>query len=71
MHIYEVVAVRDGIAFMGIESSVVVAKTPESAVKLIVDHCNEAAGVERYTMDDFEAGSPIEPENFAEETVIN
>ena len=46
----------------------VVAKSPESAVKLIVDRCNVVAGSERYTMDDFEAGSPIEPENFAKET---
>ncbi|MFQ9706114.1 MAG: hypothetical protein ACLRX6_03370 [Limosilactobacillus pontis] len=71
MHIYEVVALKNGIAFKGIESSVVVAKSPESAVKLIVDRCNVVAGSERYTMDDFEAGSPIEPENFAKETVIN
>ena len=71
MHIYEVVPLRDGVAFNYIDSDVVVAKSPESAVRLIVNRYNEAAGFERYKESDFEAGSPIEPENFAEETVIN
>lgn len=35
MHIYEVVPLRGGIAFNYIDSDVVVAKSPESAVRLI------------------------------------
>lgn len=71
MHIYEVVPLRGGIAFNHTDSDVVVAKSPESAVQLIVNHYNEAAGFECYKESDFEAGSPIEPEKFSEETVIN
>lgn len=71
MHIYEVVPLRDGIAFNHIDSDVVVARSPESAVQLIVNRYNEAAGFECYKESDFEAGSPIEPEKFSEETVIN
>lgn len=71
MHIYEVVPLRDGVAFNYIDSDIVVAKSPENAVRLIADRYNEAAGFECYKESDFEAGSPIEPENYAEETVIN
>lgn len=71
MRIYEVVPLRGGIAFSYIDSDVVVAKSPENAVRLIVNRYNEAAGFECYKENDFEAGSPIEPEKFSEETVIN
>lgn len=71
MHIYEVVPLRDGVSFSTIKSNVVVAKSPESAVRLVVAHYNELAGFDWYELGDFEAGSPLEPEKFAEETVIN
>lgn len=71
MHIYEVVPLRGGIAFNHTDSDVVVARSPESAVQLIVNRYNEAVGFECYKESDFEAGSPIEPEKFSEETVIN
>ena len=71
MHIYEVVALKDNIEFKGIESSVVIARSPENAVRLVVDSCNDMAGFERYKTSDFEAGSPIDPNDYAEETIIN
>lgn len=45
MHIYEVVPLRDGVAFNYIDSDVVVAKSPESAVRLIVNRYNEAGAL--------------------------
>ena len=71
MHIYEVVSVKTKLALLGIESSVVIAKSPGNAVRLIVDSCNEELGFEYCKESDFEAGNPIDPNNSAEETIIS
>lgn len=71
MHIYEVVSVKTKLALLGIESSVVIAKSPENAVRLIVGSCNEEIGREYCKESDFEVGSPIDPNDYAEETIIN
>ena len=42
-----------------------------NAVRLIVDSCNEELGFEYCKESDFEAGNPIDPNNYAEETIIS
>ncbi len=49
----------------------VIARAPENAVRLVVNSCNDMAGFERYKTSDFAASSPIDPNDYAEETIIN
>ncbi len=70
MHIYEVVMLNpeyDG------EDHFVVAKSEESAKHLVVDYYAQMndgnAGV--VTMHDLDVNGPVEPENYAEETLLD
>lgn len=70
MHIYEVIMLNseyDG------EDHFVVAKSGESAKQLVVDYYTQTndgyAGV--VTMHDLDVNGPVEPDNFAEETILN
>lgn len=70
MHIYEVVMLNqeyDG------EDHFVVAKSEESVKQLVVDYYTQTndgyAGV--VTMHDLAANGPVEPENYAEEMLLN
>lgn len=75
MHIYEVVPRDHADLFKEIENSIgsiVIAKSPENAVKLAVDHYNaDHYNVDFYLTSDFEAMSPIDPNDYDEETLIN
>lgn len=70
MQIYEVIMLNpeyDG------EDHFVVAKSEESAKQLVVDYYTQTndgyAGV--VTMHDLDVNGPVEPEDYAEETILN
>ena len=70
MHIYEVVMLNpeyDG------EDHFVVAKSEESAKQLVVDYYAQtnAGYADVVTMSDLGVNGPVEPENYAEEMLLN
>lgn len=67
MHIYEVM--RDkGLHF---DSNIVVAKNEDNAKKLVVNMLNDHQSAIFYTPDVLCVSGPIDPNDYAEETVIN
>lgn len=67
MHIYEVMR-DDGLHFGG---NIVVAKNEDNAKKLVVNRLNARQTAIFYTPDDFCVSGPIDPNDYAEETVIS
>lgn len=70
MHIYEVIMLNpeyDG------EDHFVVAKSEESAKQLVVDYYAQMndGNVGVVTMNDFDVNGPVEPEDYAEEMLLN
>ena len=65
MHIYEVIP--NGIGL----SHVVIAKSKENAVKLVVDMLNAECDSGLLEYGDFVANDPIDPNSYPEEMVIN